>query len=60
MKQNIHVPTNKPNKLVYNVTPDKYIGLSYYLDCNLVRKGFTDDKEYGKIRQQFKTNYRSL
>jgi hypothetical protein len=50
MKQNIHVPTNKPSRLIYNVTFDKYIGLSYYLDCNLVRKGVTDDKEYGKIR----------
>jgi hypothetical protein len=36
------------------ITSDEYIGLSYYLDGNLVRKGVIDDKEYWKVRKDYK------
>jgi hypothetical protein len=47
----------EPNELhaqnIY-ITSDEYIGLSYYLDGNLVRKGVIDDKEYWKVRKDYK------
>jgi hypothetical protein len=36
------------------ITSDEYIGLSYYLDGNLVRKGVVDDKEYWEVRKDYK------
>jgi hypothetical protein len=36
------------------ITSDEYIGLSYYLDGNLVRKGVIDNKEYWKVRKDYK------
>jgi len=36
------------------ITSDEYIGLSYYLDGNLVRKGVIDDKEYWEVRKDYK------
>lgn len=36
------------------ITSDEYIGLSYYLDGNLVRKGVVDDKEYWSFRKDYK------
>jgi len=36
------------------ITSDEYIGLSYYLDGNLVRKGVVDDKEYWEARKGYK------
>jgi hypothetical protein len=36
------------------ITSDEYIGLSYYLDGNLVRKGVIDDKDYWEARQDYK------
>lgn len=36
------------------VTNDDYIGLSYYLDGNLVRKGVIDDKGYWEVRKDYK------
>jgi hypothetical protein len=40
----------------YNVyiTNDDYIGLSYYLDGDLVRKGVIDDKKYWEVRKDYK------
>ena len=43
----------KPNQNIY-ITSDEYIGLSYYLDGNLVRKGVVDDKDYWKVRKDYK------
>jgi hypothetical protein len=37
-----------------HITNDEYIGLSYYLDGNLVRKGVVDDKEYWEVRKGYK------
>lgn len=47
---------NTPLKPCYNIyiTSDEYIGLSYYLDGNLVRKGVVDDKDYWKVRKDYK------
>jgi hypothetical protein len=36
------------------ITSDEYIGLSYYLDGNLVRKGVVDDKDYWEVRKDYK------
>jgi hypothetical protein len=36
------------------ITSDEYIGLSYYLDGNLVRKGVIDDKDYWEVRKDYK------
>ena len=36
------------------ITSDEYIGLSYYLDDNLVRKGVVDDKDYWEVRKDYK------
>ena len=36
------------------ITSDEYIGLSYYLDGNLIRKGVIDDKDYWKVRKNYK------
>lgn len=41
------------NQYVY-ITSDDYIGLSYYLDGNLVRKGVVDDKAYWESRKDYK------
>jgi hypothetical protein len=41
------------NQNIY-ITSDEYIGLSYYLDGNLVRKGVVDDKEYWEARKGYK------
>jgi hypothetical protein len=41
------------NQNIY-ITSDEYIGLSYYLDGNLVRKGVVDDKEYWEVRKDYK------
>jgi hypothetical protein len=41
------------NQHIY-ITSDEYIGLSYYLDGNLVRKGVIDDKEYWEVRKDYK------
>ena len=45
--------TNTTNQHIY-ITSDEYIGLSYYLDGNLVRKGVVDDKDYWEVRQDYK------
>jgi hypothetical protein len=42
------------NKQHIYITSDEYIGLSYYLDGNLVRKGVVDDKEYWEVRKDYK------
>jgi hypothetical protein len=47
--KNIH----KINQNIY-ITSDEYIGLSYYLDGNLVRKGVVDDKDYWEVRKDYK------
>jgi len=44
---------NVSNRHIY-ITSDEYIGLSYYLDGNLVRKGVVDDKEYWEVRKDYK------
>jgi hypothetical protein len=36
------------------ITSDDYIGYSYYLDGDLVRKGVIDDKEYWSVRKEYK------
>lgn len=36
------------------ITSDEYIGLSYYLDGNLIRKGVVDDKDYWEVRKDYK------
>jgi hypothetical protein len=36
------------------ITSDEYIGLSYYLDDNLVRKGVIDDRRYWEVRKDYK------
>ena len=36
------------------ITSDEYIGLSYYLDGSLVRKGVVDDKDYWEVRKDYK------
>ena len=36
------------------ITSDEYIGLSYYLEGNLVRKGVVDDKDYWEVRKDCK------
>lgn len=36
------------------ITSDEYIGLSYYLDSNLVRKGVVDNKDYWGVRKDYK------
>lgn len=36
------------------ITNDEYIGLSYYLDGDLVRKGVVDDADYWKVRKDYK------
>jgi len=36
------------------ITSDEYIGYSYYLDGDLVRKGVIDDKEYWEVRKDYK------
>lgn len=36
------------------ISNDEYIGLSYYLDGNLVRKGVIDDKNYWELRKDYK------
>jgi hypothetical protein len=41
------------NKHIY-VTNNDYIGLSYYLDGDLVRKGVVDDKDYWEVRKDYK------
>lgn len=41
------------NQNVY-ITSDEYIGLSYYLDGDLVRKGIIDDRKYWKVRKEYK------
>ena len=35
------------------ITSKEYIGLSYYLDGNLVRKGVIDDKDYWEVRKDY-------
>jgi hypothetical protein len=37
-----------------HITSDEYIGLSYYLDGSLVRKGVVDDKDYWEVRKDYK------
>ena len=41
------------NKHIYIIS-DEYIGLSYYLDGSLVRKGVVDDKDYWEVRKDYK------
>ena len=41
------------NQHIY-ITSDEYIGLSYYLDGSLVRKGVVDDKDYWEVRKDYK------
>jgi hypothetical protein len=41
------------NQNIY-ITSDEYIGLSYYLDGNLIRKGVIDDKQYWEVRKDYK------
>lgn len=36
------------------ITSDEYIGISYYLDGSLVRKGVVDDKDYWEVRKDYK------
>ncbi len=36
------------------ITNNDYIGLSYYLDGDLVRKGVIDDKDYWEVRKDYK------
>jgi hypothetical protein len=36
------------------ITNDEYIGLSYYLDGDTVRKGVVDDAEYWAVRKDYK------
>ena len=36
------------------ITSDEYIGLSWYLDGDLVRKGVVDDKDYWEVRKDYK------
>ena len=36
------------------ITSNEYIGLSYYLDGDLVRKGVVDDKDYWEVRKDYK------
>jgi hypothetical protein len=51
--KNIHIlPTAKPQNIY--ITSDDYIGYSYYLDGDLVRKGVIDDKEYWGFRKEYK------
>ena len=55
--KNIHIlSTDKPtlDGLKIYITSDEYIGLSYYLDGNLVRKGVIDDKDYWEVRKDYK------
>jgi hypothetical protein len=40
------------NKNIY-ITFKEYIGLSYYLDGDLVRKGVIDDKDYWEVRKDY-------
>jgi len=35
------------------ITSKEYIGLSYYLDGDLVRKGVIDDKDYWEVRKDY-------
>jgi len=43
-------------KIIQNIyiTSDEYIGLSYYLDGNLIRKGVIDDENYWEVRKEYK------
>jgi hypothetical protein len=58
----IHIFTKKDSKeygktiakLNIYITSDEYIGLSYYLDGNLIRKGVVDDKDYWEVRKDYK------
>ena len=36
------------------ITNDEYVGLSYYVDGKLVRKGVVDDKDYWSVRKDYK------
>jgi hypothetical protein len=36
------------------ITSNEYIGLSYYLDDDLVRKGVIDDTDYWEVRKDYK------
>jgi hypothetical protein len=40
------------NQHIY-ITSKEYIGLSYYLDGDLVRKGVIDDKDYWEVRKDY-------
>lgn len=37
-----------------HITSDEYIGLNWYLDGELVRKGVIDDKDYWSVRKDYK------
>ncbi len=41
------------NQYIY-ITSNEYIGLSWYLDGDLVRKGVIDDKDYWSVRTEYK------
>jgi hypothetical protein len=43
----------RTNQYVY-VTNNEYIGLSWYLDGDLVRKGVIDDEDYWSVRKDYK------
>ena len=40
--------------MVMYITNNEYVGLSYYLDGDLVRKGVVDDKDYWNARKDYK------
>jgi hypothetical protein len=42
-----------PSQNVY-ITSDEYIGLNWYLDGDLVRKGVIDDEDYWSVRKDYK------
>ena len=44
---------NCQNQNIY-ITSDEYIGLSWYLDGDLVRKGVIDDEDYWSVRKDYK------
>ena len=45
--------TKCSNEYVY-ITSDEYIGLNWYLDGDLVRKGVIDDEDYWSVRKDYK------